>query len=185
MVGNARCDLIFGQHPHSRRDDSFYVRFPSGSVEAFDGHRVQIHFSYHTENYLKESGLSGNEVRKGGQVVLRLDKFVVLNEFCREPSRALKLIDRALDKALEHSIQWWREEEVAKLPGRKVWVKSLAPAVVDRVDAEDGHVYLRADTPSGEFPRFSWEQGESGFAREDPSGMKLEVLSDWIDWHRD
>lgn len=74
---------------------------------------------------------------------------------------------------------------VTKLPGRKVWVKSLVPAIVRRVDIEDGHVYLTADTPDGLFPLFSWQQGKDAMGADDRTSMKLEVLSDWIDWHRD
>src|SRR5262245_36631578 len=66
-------DLVFGEFPHSRSDNDVYARFADGSVEDFDGHRVLVRVSLRSMNYLKCSGLSGNEVRKGGWCMIEFN----------------------------------------------------------------------------------------------------------------
>src|SRR5690349_3436109 len=77
-------DIVWGEHPHGRQDNRMYARFPDGRIEDFDGHRVRTHVELRTFNYLKCSGLSGNEVRKGGQFRIYLNDRLVWAKFWRE-----------------------------------------------------------------------------------------------------
>jgi hypothetical protein len=62
----------------------------------FSGHFLEWKLEYVPETYLKESELSGDEWRKGGYVRIYLNGDCVLEEFCREPERALMLLSKGL-----------------------------------------------------------------------------------------
>ncbi len=41
-IGEETVDLFFGEHPHSRQDNTIYARTKGGSIYEFDGHRLPI-----------------------------------------------------------------------------------------------------------------------------------------------
>lgn len=65
-VGNREYPLIYGEHPHSTNDNKHYITGMGKEPVGFDGHRIQLGVQIEEANYLKESHLSGDEVRKGG-----------------------------------------------------------------------------------------------------------------------
>ena len=67
LRGGAKVALVTGQYPHSRASEYTYARFENGEVMPFDGHRHGLRMEFEPYNYVKESGMSGNEVRKGGE----------------------------------------------------------------------------------------------------------------------
>ena len=80
----------------------------------FDGHFLEWKMEYVPETYLKESELSGDQWRKGGSVRIYLNGDCVLEEFCREPERALMLMAKGL-----HELQCWFETYGIQLDGWK------------------------------------------------------------------
>lgn len=118
----------------------------------FDGHFIEWGFSYEPKTYLKESELSGDEWRKGGQVKIFMNGECVLNEFCREPEGAVFIIAEYLPKLqscnalypMGSSNKDWKE----KLIGMKIYhggVESIIDSVCDDgeilVKTEDGKPY--------------------------------------------
>ena len=111
----------------------------------FAGHFLEWKLEYVPETYLKESELSGDEWRKGGQVRVYLNGDCVWNEFCRSEERAVLLLGRALHELQCHfelfgvQIGNWKEEII----GKKVHHGGI-PSTVERY-CGDGEVILRRD----------------------------------------
>jgi hypothetical protein len=111
----------------------------------FNGHFLEWKLEYTPKTYLKESELSGNEWRKGGNAKIYLNGDCVLNEFCREPERALMILSGGLHKLQCHfelfgiQIDNWKEEMV----GKKVYFCGI-PSTVERY-VDDGEIILRRD----------------------------------------
>lgn len=112
----------------------------------FDGHFVEWKLEYVPETYLKESELSGDEWRKGGHVRIYMNGDRVLNEFCREPERALMLLAKGL-----HELQCffeiygvqvhnWKED----LIGKKVYHGGIPSTIVRYVEGE-GEIIVKRD----------------------------------------
>lgn len=142
LIGKNRepVELFFGEHPHSRQDNDIYAKMPDGEIVGFDGHRPLIEFCFVPVNYVKRSELSGDEIRKGGEVKFLFDGVLVYSEFCREYGRALEIIGYKIPLLLEHPIGHdLREPE--KIVGRKVYYRDV-PAVVGKYDPEEGTVTL-------------------------------------------
>src|SRR6266550_5734358 len=73
FVGSREVELFFGEFPHSRSDNNIYARWPDGRIDEFDGHRVLVSVELSMKNYLKESELSGDEIRKGGSCLIKFN----------------------------------------------------------------------------------------------------------------
>ncbi len=87
----------------------------------FAGHFLEWKLEYEPETYLKESELSGDEWRKGGHVRIYLNDDCVLEEFCREPERALMLLSKGLHELQCHfelmgipNLATWKEDIIGK-----------------------------------------------------------------------
>ena len=111
----------------------------------FDGHFLEWKLEYSPKTYLKESELSGEQWRKGGQVKIYLNGDCVLNEFCREPERALMLLAKGLHELQCHferagvDIAEWKEE----LVGKKVH-HGVIPSTIERY-CGDGEIIVKRD----------------------------------------
>jgi len=112
----------------------------------FDGHFTRWRFEYVPKTYLKESELSGDEWRKGGNARIYLNDDCVLNEFCREPERALMVLSGGLHRLQSHfewmpfnDVSTWKEDIV----GKKVRLGCI-PATVERY-VGDGEIIVRRD----------------------------------------
>jgi len=112
---------------------------------AFDGHFIEWKLEYSPETYLKESELSGDQWRKGGYVRIYLNGDRVLNEFCREPERALMLLAKHLHELqcffemYGTKIDTWKENMI----GKKVRHGSIPSTVVSYLG--DGEIILKRD----------------------------------------
>lgn len=180
-IGNIQAELIHGDYPHSRQYNATYIRLPSGSVEGFNGHYVCWGVQIETRNYLKTSGLSGNEVRKGGSIKLTVDGAVVAEAFCREFGAALDEAKRlywAVQNALECGMPaYWTPEGRAEIDNGKLIFFRGFPGSTRHVMADQGCVMLVPE-PGFSFP---------GFLRTpyEPSGeIKWPLYSEEISWHR-
>ena len=111
----------------------------------FDGHFVEWRFEYVPKTYLKESELSGDEYRKGGNVKIFLNNDCVLNEFCRTENMAITLISKHLHELKCHfelqgvDLSEWKE----KLVGRKIYHAGV-PSIVERY-CGDGEIIVRTE----------------------------------------
>lgn len=111
----------------------------------FDGHFLEWKLEYSPKTYLKESELSGDQWRKGGSIKIYLNDDCVLNEFCREPERALMLLAKGLHGLQCHfelfgvDIHKWKEE----LVGKKVHHGGFPSTVVRYVG--DGEIIVKRD----------------------------------------
>lgn len=121
MVGNDEYELIHGEHPHSRQDNTFYARSKNGSITGFDGHRMPFKIEIEEYNYYKSSGLSGNEIRKGGKVKLFVKGVQVLDEFVRSYERGFHIVNQFI---ADMEMNWgWFPHDCQKEIGRVVAYK--------------------------------------------------------------
>lgn len=149
-------------------------RFHIGETE-FDGHMVLWGFEYFPTTYLKSSGLSGDEWRKGGEIRYFKDRKQVYSEFCREPLIAANLIGATLLKLMDFP---WEQVVV----GAKVWYRELA-CVVTMICEEQGSVILEREDKQY-FPNAVWQDesfGEMGIGEDT---VKVEIISENIYWYR-
>lgn len=117
----------------------------------FDGHFREWRFEFVPKTYLKESELSGNEYRKGGNARIYLNGDCVLDQFWRDENSALLFIGGKLLE-LQDFFFWkglpfsktWKEEII----GKKIYHAGV-PSIVDSycgngeiiVKTEDGKDY--------------------------------------------
>lgn len=112
----------------------------------FDGHFAEWKLEYSPETYLKQSELSGDEWRKGGNVRIYLNGDCVLEEFCREPERALMLLSKGL-----HELQCFFE--IQGIPYLQTWKTDIVgkkvrhgciPSTIERY-CGNGEVIVKRD----------------------------------------
>lgn len=152
-------DLIHGEHPHSRRDNSQYVRTPDGEILDFDGFRRLIDVTIESSNYLKESGLSGDQVRK--EVIGRIfsDGIQIYEFFARDPQYALRKADRLIDE-LSGTHGWLNADERQKMLGRKIYYMQH-PAIITRLIEDQGCVMIEME-PGWEPPAYTYDDNGLG-----------------------
>ena len=179
-------ELLWGEHPHSRSDNNLYARDSYGTIFEFDGHRVLIDVTLRSYNYLKESYLSGDEIRRGGRCVLSADREPVFAFFFRDVSWALRHADHLIGVLGEHASGVMNKRERDSLRGRKIyWDRT--PAVIERFLAEDGDLVIKAE-PGHQFQPSIWaiEGGEADDWNDgDRTTVKDSLLSEKIWWHRE
>ncbi len=145
-------EIIYGQHGHSYSSTTWYARFPDGSIEEFDGHHVRHKIEIWEENYLKSSGLSGNEIRKlCGLKIWIDDELAYEGAGGRTWEHAMADAKKFLAR-LQEPHAWdgyWTAEGKEKLKGRKVFWRGT-PAVVKYVFSDQACVVL--ECVDGAFP---------------------------------
>lgn len=186
-VGSTPVALIWGQHPHSRSDNKIYARFPSGKVEAFDGHRLPARVEIEESNYLKTSEMSGDEVRKGGECRIFLNGVQVYGFFTRDAQRALIKAHALLDELRGHTATAAlideRVPEGDRLRGRKVYYRGT-PAILGYTMPSQGCVMVEP-APGLTFPPDVHTLDSDGDDYYDGErDRKISILSDDIWWHR-
>jgi len=181
MDGGTPFTLHWGEHPHSRSDNNMYAKFEDGHIEEFDGHRLLTRVELRTFNYLKTSGLSGNEVRKGGHFRIYLNDRLVWAEFMRDAVYGLRKAASRLEQLYECSVSLWKPNEPAQ--GRKIFYREV-PAVVERWECDEhessgNRMYVRAE--QGSFPPAPWHEAD------DPptDTIVTDTLSPHIWWWRE
>ncbi len=180
-IGDEEFDLIHGQYPHSRRDNTTYARhkkYPE-NITGFDGHRIPFKIEIEEYNYLKSSGLSGDEIRKGCTGKLFLDGQQIFECGGRTYDRAYKNIERFID-SMEMMWSWYPKkvnEEIGKLvkyEGQMFRIKSFIISLCCMIlDTDDGK-------PRKPFQSESEDVEEGDFENE--TSIKVEVNSDRIWW---
>lgn len=178
-LGGETLDLIHGEHPHSRSDSSTYARWSSGRIDSFNGHRVRTRIEIEEENYLKESELSGDDIRKGGSCRIYLNDFPVYGFFHRDAQWALLRAHQVLAELYDLPVCLWDEAERGALIGRKVYYRSH-PAVVTYYFPDQGCVVLSPIGGSFPLAPYAIEDGDDA----DDETVKVDVLDKGIWWWR-
>ena len=183
----AEGDLIFGEHPHSRRDDNIYLRRPDGDIIPFSGHRRLIDIDIKSSNYYKDSEYSGDEIRKQviGSIIVDGVKLVEL--FGREVQDVMKRVDRAIDEYSEHSSNWFSKKAREEMPGRRIYYYNQPATIKYIIEDQNALIIetgpdfqppIRRDDEEDDFD--SWEDWKVNGHYE----VKDEVLSPHIWWWR-
>ncbi len=141
----------------------------------FDGHRVLWGFEYFPTTYLKSSGLSGDEWRKGGEIRYFKNRKQVYSEFCRDPLIAINLVGGTMLTLMD--LPW----DKIKI-GSKVWYREL-PCIVTRLIEEQGCVILEREDKQ-DFPDAVWHDESDGCMGEGEDTVKVEIVSEGIYWYR-
>lgn len=111
----------------------------------FDGHFLEWRFEYVPKTYLKESEISGDEYRKGGNVRIYLNDDCVLDEFCRTENMAITLVAKHLYELKCHfevfgvNVENWQKEIV----GKRVYHAGV-PSVVESY-CGNGEIILKTE----------------------------------------
>lgn len=185
-VGKQKVDLIFGEHPHSRRDNNTYARFSDGKIEGFDGHTLLHEITFKDYNYLKESELSGDQVRKGGTCTISINGTVVETFFYREIENALHRAAHRLTEIHEFPVRLWDEKDKASLIGRKIYFRNQ-PAIITDYFEDQACVMIKhdpEDTPFVPAP-YDLEGVKNGEQVEYFNQVKDSIYSKNIWWWRD
>jgi len=178
-VGNKRYPLIYGEHPHSRSDNRHYVEMGDDEPTSFSGHRILIGVNLDSHNYLKESYLSGDDVRKGGTGQILADGDVVFEFFFRDVQWALRHAADLIEKLSDGSADWLIKERREALVGRKIFYRET-PAVIESLIVDQGCIIIRTEDgkpfPAPVYNRDEYEGEET---------IKDEVISPHIWWWRE
>jgi len=185
MQNGEEFELFNGEHPHSRNSNNQYARFKDGRIEGFDGHRVIVKVELETYNYLKQSGLSGNEVRKGGTGKIFFDGAQVAEFFYRETEYGLRRAQKLIDQLFDHPGNIW--DKKTDLKGRKVYYRDT-PAVITHWFKDQGTVMVQA-CPGHLFPIPAYVQDDPDgngvpFEEEERHRVKCELWDPHIWWFR-
>lgn len=177
-------ELFFGENPHSRQDNNIYARSPSGQVESFDGHRLCWRIEVEESNYLKESELSGDEIRKGGSYKLFVDGECIYEGFCRSVDSGMKMAAAMKDSLGEVAGgDWLRAKSREKMIGRQVFYDGV-PAVITSLIVDQGCVMIQAAEGHELRPPVYEEDPDDWRLEHRDFGVKAEVTSPHIWWWR-
>ncbi len=144
----------------------------------FDGHSILWAFEYKPKTYLKESELSGDEWRKGGEMIIYRNGVSVFREFCRTSERAFVVMQYILSQFKDFN---WDAVEV----GRRIYNHDVPSIVIDIL--EDGEITVKTEDGSVVPWAFKQEQKkEDGKYYEDEWKDKdrVHILSEHIHWYR-
>ena len=178
-LGNQEIELLYGEHPHSTQDNKVYARTKDGAIYDFDGHRILIDVVIRSYNYLKESEMSGDEIRKGGECCIFADGVQVYSFFHRDPQYALLKAHGLIPTLAEHPSGIMVARDRDRLVGRKVFYERT-PAVITSLILDQGCVIMKPDGCT-ELPPPVWaEDGDD----DDRDHVKDDILSPRIWWHR-
>lgn len=181
-IGQSDFELIHGEFPHSRRDNTTYARSKDNPqrIYGFDGHRLPFKIEIEESNYLKSSSMSGDEIRKSCTGKLSLNGIVIYECGGRTYQRAFKNICHFIDSMEEkwswypNKLQEWKDK-VIKYEGQLFRIQSFI--------VSQGCMILV--TPDGK-PRlpFAYEQQDVEEGNFDGrETLKVEVNSEKIWWY--
>lgn len=177
----APVELLYGEHPHSRSDNNVYARFPDGHITGFDGHRILIDVSIRSSNYLKDSHLSGDEIRKGGRCVLYADGVAIYEFFFRDPQWALRRADQLISELSEHPSWWLVKSERERLIGKKIYYDRDPARIVSLIE-DQGCLIIEPDGVAA-FAKPIWSD-PNGIDEGERDSLKVEVTDKKIWWYR-
>lgn len=177
--------VIIGDGPHQKEVEIEFKKpewaqrgtRPFVGDTEFDGHYVLWGFEYFPTTYLKSSGLSGDEYRKGGEIRYFRNRKQCYSEFCRDPLVAHNKIGATLLKLMDFN---WDKYKV----GEKVWYNKL-PCVITMLCEDQGCAVLEREDKQP-FPHAPWHNPEDwmGGGPDESDSVKVEVTSENVFWYR-
>jgi len=181
-IGEKDYELIHGEFPHSRRDNTTYARSKENPerIYGFDGHRLPFKIEIEESNYLKSSHLSGDEIRKSCTGKLSLNGVVIFECGGRTYERAFSNIRKFIDSMEE---KWsWYPNKLEEWTGKIIKYEGQLFRIESFIVSQGCMILV---TPDGK-PRkpFAYEQEE--FEKGDFYGnesVKIEVNSERIWWY--
>lgn len=177
--------LIYGEHPHSRNDNRHYVLLHGDKPVAFSGHRICTRVEIVEANYLRSSGISGSEVKSGGEARIYFDDHLIYTKSFRVAERALLWVATNLQRLKEHSVRLWEFDDqgrITDLVDRKVRYKGK-PGIVTHYFPDQGAVVIKYDGDGQGFVTPAWLSLTD--EREVEDSVKTDLLSEHIWWWRD
>ena len=183
LIGKSLYKLFFGEHPHSRIDDRIYA-IADGSNEAygFNGHRFNYEVTVKTYNYLKQSELSGSEIRKGGEGIIKADGEQIYEFFTRDIEGGLQHASNIISKLSDSPSNWVIKEERDKLVGKKIYYREY-PAIIESLIVDQGCLIIVPAYGSFPTPVYALEN-EDSINPDNKDRVKVEVISPHIWWFR-
>ena len=181
-IGGSEFELIYGEYPHSRKDNTTYARNKNNpeDIYDFDGHRIPFKIEIEESNYIKRSGLSGDEVRKSCSGKLFLDGKQIFECGGRTYERAFKNIEQFID-SMEQEWSWYPNNlnekigKIIKYEGQLFKIQSfiLSQACMILVTPDE--------KPRKPFPSEAEDVENDDFERE--NSIKVEINSPHIWWY--
>jgi len=176
-MGDETLELIFGDHPHLRQDNTVYARTEEGGIYGFDGHRLPIKIEIEEENYLKSSGLSGDQVRKKCSIKVFCDGIQILDETHRSYEHGYRIAHQFIID-MEMHWSWFPkkvDEEIGKIVGYREQLCKIKRVIIEQA-------CLILETLDGKpFKKFLWEDEDD--CEEKESTVKVEITSPHITWY--
>jgi hypothetical protein len=179
MMHGKSYQLIYGEHPHSIQNNLHYALIDGKPVE-FDGHRTLISIRLEALNYLKQSELSGDEIRSGGSGTIQADGVQVFEFFFRDVQWALLKAHSLIGQLSEHSSGWLIKSEREKLIGRPIFYRER-DAIIENLIVDEGCLMVRRED-GAPFPEPIYSTPDDHCAPE--TLVKVEVLDPNIWWFR-
>ncbi len=177
-VSNAFYPLIFGEHKHSTSENNQYaIVSEHDDPVPFSGYRHLIDLDFRSTNYLKESYLSGDEIRKGGNCAIISDGVQIYEFFFRDIQYALRKAASILDKLGDIAFNYYDADERKSLVGRKIYYHNQ-PAIITGLIEDQGCVMIKAeDGTKFKFPYMEDDDDDNEIIKDD-------ILSPHIWWWR-
>lgn len=147
---------------------------------AFNGHRVLWRLEYVPQTYLKESELSGDEWREGGQAKIYRNDVCVLNEFCRRAERAIYIFAEKLPYLQDFGC--WDDIKI----GHKLYYMET-PAII-KSELYDGEITVEIEDKTKSFPLWGFQQEqlkeEGHIDRDWDKTSRVHILDPRLYWYR-
>lgn len=181
-IGDSDFELIHGEFPHSRQDNTTYARSKENPeiIYDFSGHRLPFKIEIEESNYLKSSGLSGDEIRKSCIGKLFLNNIQIFECGGRTYERAFKNIQSFIDSMEEH---WsWFPNNLNECEGKIIKYEGQLFKIERFIVSQACMILV---TPDGK-PRKPFQSEIQDFENNDFDGMetlKVEINSERIWWY--
>lgn len=180
-VGDEVLDLLFGEHPHSRSDNSIYARFSSGAMVGFNGHRLLHDITFHDVNYLKTSGISGNEVRGSGMATITINDSPCGFVTYRDIFEGLLAVRARLRAIHDLPFRAWDARDRDAMTGKEIFYHNT-PAIITIADWEYMEVNISPEK-GHDFPKTPWQSDDS-YREMGSLGVRDSMFSPHIWWFR-
>jgi hypothetical protein len=176
MKNGDSLELIHGEHPHSKQDNTVYARTKDGTIYDFDGYRRPFKIEIEEYNYLKSSGFSGDEIRKGCSIKVFCDGVQVFDEFHRNYEHGYRIANQFI---LDMELNWgWFPKNVDEKIGKTIGYREQLFKIKSFLISQSCMIISTIDDKPRK--KFLWEDEEDV---EDEIELKVEITSPHITWY--
>lgn len=179
-IEGEKVDLIRSDGVHSTCDNNCYARYSSGELHGFNGHRIRWGVEIKEGNYLKESHLSGSEVRKSCTAKIFAGDVQVYELGGRDVEIMLDKVKWTIAKLEDLPAEVFTREGRIQITGRRIFYRDQS-AIIENYFVDQGTVII-AKAGTGHFNRAAWQDEDND---EYESTVKEDILSPHIWWFGD